>query len=163
MSEPHRLRSPHVIALTVALAALTLACVGGYGAAPQEDPPEEKIPREYVLGLWEDETGRTIDFHDDGTFTAVGNTYGPGLGRRITAGEFTGTWALCDDYQFEKYDEGGTIGNRCEDTGVGEWISISAFDFAEPMIFTGLGDDVRMYPYNVDVSVEDDQFYVKVD
>lgn len=157
-----RLRTPHIIALTLALATLTLACAGGYGAAPHEDPPGEKIAREAVLGLWEDETGRTVDFRDDGTFTATGATYGPGFGRGIPGSEFTGTWTLCDDYRFEAYDEDGDLGQPCDITGVGEWINMDADDpFTEALIFTGSGDDVRLYPWNIDVAPEDDQFYTK--
>jgi hypothetical protein len=163
MSEPHRLRSPHVIVLTVALGALTLACVGGYGAAPHEDPPEDRIARDVVIGLWEDDTGRTVEFLDDGTFTATGATYGPAFGDDIPGGELTGTWDLCDDYRFEAYDEGAELGQPCDETGVGEWIDMDTDDpFTEELIFTGSGDDVRLYPWNIDVAPELDQSYAKV-
>lgn len=127
------------------------------------------LPIDTVLGVWEDGNGRTIEFREDWTFTAVGDTFGPGFGHSVSAGAFDGTWRLCADHRGHDWEQDASVETGCDDDAVeGRWIALDAPGSAvegwlDDVFFTGAGDELRLYPWFIDVGPDEDDFYAKAD
>ncbi|GAB4006353.1 hypothetical protein GCM10029992_56770 [Glycomyces albus] len=168
MNTPAKLPRPYLITVIAFCALLVIAC--GWGLpAPLEDPPEEKVPYGDVVGLWENEKGYSIEFDDNGTFTAVGDSFGPGFGHDVPGGVFEGNWSLCPDYhgfdEETKSVEEILSEPGCGEVKEGEWIALDAPEgsvegWVDDLIFTG-DEEIRMYPYFIDVGPDQDDFYTK--
>ncbi|THV31391.1 hypothetical protein [Glycomyces paridis] len=154
---PHpELRRPHLLIAGAFALIVTLACAL---PAPFEDPPVEKVAFDEVVGIWEGGI-LTIDFRQDGTFTLTSASYND------IQLEDKGTWRLCDEYPFEKYDEEGSIAYDCNVSEAGEWIDLArgedrTIDFTHELIFTE-DDELKLYAYNIDTGVDDETFYTKL-
>ncbi|MEU5874121.1 hypothetical protein AB0A73_21515 [Glycomyces sp. NPDC047369] len=152
------------------VAATALACGGWGGPAPHEDAPAAPVHIDTVLGTWQDPSGRTIEFFDDRTFVAVGDTFGPGFGHEVPAGVVEGTWRLCSDHRgFHDWDDDAALDTGCSAmVAEGRWIALEDPDEAvegwiDDLFFTGEGDQLQLYPWFIDVGPDEDDFYTKVD
>jgi hypothetical protein len=153
-----KLGRPHLLIAGAIAMVVTLAC-----GAPVafEDPPAEKVAFDEVVGTWKGGI-HTIDFHEDGTFTLTSVSYS-----NIPL-EDKGSWQLCDEYPFDKYDqEGPPVPYDCNESEAGQWIDLTrgddrTIDFTHELIFTE-GDELKLYAYNIDTGVEGATFYTKVE
>ncbi|MCD0445912.1 hypothetical protein LO763_20075 [Glycomyces sp. A-F 0318] len=87
----------------------------------------------------------------------------------MPAGTFDGTWQLCADHRgFHDWEDDEVVHVDCSTAAVeGRWIALEAPEGAvEPWLddvfFTGADDELRLYPWFIDVGPEEDAFYEKV-
>ncbi|MCD0445663.1 hypothetical protein LO763_18820 [Glycomyces sp. A-F 0318] len=149
----------------VALAAgavLTAAACGF--AAPVQDPPADPVPYGEVVGLWENGEGGTIEFREDGTYTATGSTFGASGETEVPAGEFDGRWSLCESIYTTTGDGEEIRSPECVESEAGEWIALGDAGAlnASHLLFTG-NEHLELYPYALETHTRDSDYYAKAD
>lgn len=146
------------------LAAGTVLAAAACGfAAPVQDPPADPVPYDEVVGLWENGHGATIEFREDGTYTAVGSTFGASGRIEVPAGEFDGSWRLCESIY-------GTLNGEevrspvCAESEKGEWIVLGADGSLgmDNLLFTE-DEEIELYPYALEIPTHSDDYYTKAD
>ncbi len=156
---PRRLASAALITVTALVAA---GC--GIPTELLYADPEGRIFRDDVMGTWEDDQGRTIEFRDDHTYTAMGDAIGPGEGQKVEGGRLDGDWDLCYYMQeLEEQKPGDPTGlGECEINSTGHWITMDSPDTWQGYMVVSFEEDIRFYLYTPGEGRHDAHFYTKV-
>lgn len=160
MSFRHRLR-PFLPASLIAVVSISVAGCGIPAALHAH--PEGRIAREDVVGTWENSQGQTIEFQEGQTYTALGDTFGPGEGQEVPNGRFDGTWELCYDIEELKKQEIGdpTGQGECTINSIGHWVSMDSPDAWQGYMVVSFEEDIRLYLYTPGEGRHDDDFYTR--
>jgi hypothetical protein len=147
----------------IALAAgAVLAAVACGFSAPVQDPPADPVSYDEVIGLWENGHGETIEFREDGTFTAVASSFAKRQGWEVPEGEFDGTWQLCESIYTTLENGDVHRSPMCVESDEGEYIETSGTGMGGSLLFTE-DEQLELYPYALEDHTHSDDYYTKVD
>lgn len=151
------------VRIALAIGAV-LAAAAACGFPPPQDPPADPVPRDEVVGLWENGRGGTIQFRDDGTFMATGSAFGASARFTVPEGGLDGTWTLCKSIYVTMEDGGRHRSPDCVESDEGEYLSIGTTDGVggDDLLFTG-GEQVELYPYAFETLTDSSDYYAKAD
>ncbi|MCC3765927.1 hypothetical protein K3N28_22975 [Glycomyces sp. TRM65418] len=149
------------IAFTAGVVLAAAAC--GF-AAPVQDPPADPVPYDEVVGLWENGHGETIEFREDGTFTAVPSSFSARLGWEVPEGEFDGHWRLCESIYITLENGDERRSPDCVESDEGEYIEIDADrnGVGGSLLFTE-DEQIELYPYALEDATHSSDYYTKAD
>ncbi|OOC55463.1 hypothetical protein NOSIN_17935 [Nocardiopsis sinuspersici] len=156
----HRLRRFRLVVLIALVSVVPLGC-----GIPYEffATPEGRILREDVIGTWENSRGQTIEFRDDHTYTALGDTFGPGEGQEVTDGRLDGTWDICDGIEeLEEQEAGDPTGfGECTANSAGYWVTMDSPGTWQGYMVVSFDEGIRLYMYTPEEGRHDDDFYTR--
>lgn len=149
----------------IAFAAGTVLATAACGfAAPVQDPPADPVHYDEVVGLWENGNGETIEFREDGTFTAVPSSFSVRLGYEVPEGEFDGLWQLCESIYVTLENGDEHRSPACVESDAGEYVSIDSDSngVGGDLLFTE-DEQLELYPYALEDATLSDDYYTKAD
>ncbi|MDA1359093.1 hypothetical protein O1R50_05630 [Glycomyces luteolus] len=150
----------------IVLAAAAVLALGACGfAAPVQDPPEDPVPYDEVVGLWENGHGETIEFHEDGILTADPSTFSERTYGNAPEGPVEGTWLLCKSIYGEAADGSKHRSPTCVESDQGEYLSIDTEQggVGGSLLFTDKDSQLQLYPYALEDPTFSEDYYTKID
>ncbi|MQM24691.1 hypothetical protein [Glycomyces albidus] len=155
---------PIARARTVLAAGAVFATAACGLAAPIQDPPADPVRYDEVVGLWENGHGETIEFREDGTFTAEPSSFSVRLGYEVPAGEFDGRWRLCASIYITTEDGGRQRSPECVESDSGEYIDTeSDLDGVGGSLLFTEDEQLELYPYALEDHTHSSDYYTKAD
>ncbi|SDD04184.1 hypothetical protein [Glycomyces harbinensis] len=149
--------------IAFAAGAVFAATACGF-SAPVQDPPEEPVPFDEVVGLWENGHGETVEFYADGTFTADPSSFSERIGWEVPEGKFDGTWQLCESIYVTLDNGDQHRGADCIESDEGEYVETDSevAGLGGTLLFTE-DEQIELYPYQLEDHTRSEDYYVKVD
>jgi hypothetical protein len=134
-------------------------------STPYRDALSDPIPKEEILGEWQNDVGETISFLDDGTFTyeaTQATSWNRELGFESFPANADGTWLMCSyDLVSGERDEL----DRCGESNVSAMWLMVRFNLnqggssPEDMVFTKEFGFYQFYIYDVDKEIADEELF----